>query len=44
MRRPADLPPRYGGRFFTEGVPESKFPEAGMSAPVARRVMRGPGY
>ena len=29
---PPDLPPRYGGRFFTEGVPESQFPEEGMSA------------
>jgi glutamate decarboxylase len=39
VRRPADLPPRYGGRFFTEGVPESKFPEAGMSAPDAYQLL-----
>jgi len=28
-----ELPARYGGRFFTEGVPEARFPEEGMSAP-----------
>jgi len=26
----AELPSRYGGRFFTEGVPEREFPEHGM--------------
>jgi glutamate decarboxylase len=27
------LPARYGSRFFTEGVPESTFPDDGMPAP-----------
>jgi glutamate decarboxylase len=30
---PYELPARYGGRFFIEGVPDTKFPEGGMPAP-----------
>lgn len=36
---PQDLPPRYGGRFFTEGVPEGDFPKDGMSAVDAYQVI-----
>ena len=34
------LPARYGSRFFIDGVPESKFPEAGMSAPDAYQLIQ----
>jgi glutamate decarboxylase len=34
------LPARYGGRFFTEGVPEKEFPEEGMSAPDAYQLIQ----
>jgi glutamate decarboxylase len=34
------LPARYGSRFFVEGVPEEKFPEAGMSAPDAYNLIQ----
>ena len=33
------LPARYGSRFFTEGIPESEFPEKGMSAPDAYNLI-----
>lgn len=36
---PADLPPRYGGRFFTEGVPDEEFPKQGMSALDAYQLL-----
>ncbi|HEX6116749.1 MAG TPA: glutamate decarboxylase [Solirubrobacterales bacterium] len=36
---PADLPPRYGGRFFTEGVPTERFPESGMPAVDAYQLL-----
>jgi glutamate decarboxylase len=34
------LPARYGSRFFIEGVPDSKFPESGMSAPDAYQLIQ----
>ncbi len=34
------LPARYGSRFFTEGVPESRFPDEGMSAPDAYNLIQ----
>jgi glutamate decarboxylase len=34
------LPARYGSRFFIEGVPETKFPETGMSAPDAYQLIQ----
>lgn len=34
-----NLPTRYGGRFFTEGVPESRFPQQGMSAEDAHELL-----
>jgi len=34
-----ELPARYGSRFFTEGIPESEFPEEGMSAPDAYNLI-----
>jgi glutamate decarboxylase len=34
-----ELPTRYGGRFFTEGVPRDHFPEAGMSAEDASELL-----
>ncbi|CAN5457704.1 glutamate decarboxylase [soil metagenome] len=33
------LPVRYGGRFFTEGVPKSRFPVEGMSAEDAHELL-----
>ena len=39
MGIPADLPPRYGGRFFTEGIPTERFPEGGMSAVDAYQLV-----
>jgi glutamate decarboxylase len=34
-----ELPSRYGGRFFTEGVPETKFPEEGMRPQDAYQLL-----
>ena len=39
MSGPPDLPPRYGGRFFTEGVPDSEFPKEGMRAADAYQLI-----
>jgi len=36
---PGDLPARYGARFFTEGVPDTKFPEDGMRPQDAYQLM-----
>jgi glutamate decarboxylase len=36
---PADLPARYGGRFFTEGVPTERLPDGGMSAVDAYQLL-----
>jgi len=35
----AELPARYGSRFFIEGVPADKFPESGMSAEDAYQLI-----
>lgn len=34
-----DLPARYGGRFFTEDVPDEAFPEQGMAADDAYQLL-----
>ncbi len=34
-----ELPARYGSRFFIDGVPDSEFPESGMSAPDAYQLI-----
>jgi len=34
-----ELPARYGGRFFTEGVPETTFPEDGMRPQDAYQLL-----
>lgn len=39
MSAPRDLPARYGGRFFTEGVPGDAFPEDGMPAAEAYELL-----
>jgi glutamate decarboxylase len=36
---PESLPTRYGGRFFTAGVPENRFPAQGMSAEDAHELL-----
>jgi len=36
---PPELPPRFGSRWFTEGVPDDELPEHGMSAPDAYQLM-----
>jgi glutamate decarboxylase len=38
-RAEGELPARYGGRFFTEGVPTETFPETGMSAADAYELI-----
>jgi glutamate decarboxylase len=37
---PPELPARYGSRFFVEGVPESRFPEQGMSGTDAYNLIQ----
>ena len=39
MPSPPELPPRFGSRWFTEGVPDDELPEHGMSAPDAYQLM-----
>ena len=39
MAIPEDLPARYGGRFFTEGVPDTELPKEGMSAVDAYQLL-----
>ena len=38
-KRAGEVPGRYIGRFFTEGIPETKFPEQGMSAQSAHYLI-----